>query len=135
MEYIEKDKDMSVIKSLNKSIKNCDKEIENLMASLKQASSDNVRDLLLGEIENVQQRQKELKTQLLFEEANNMPISAREIRYYLTRLKDGNVNDINYRRMLINTFIYKIYLYDDKVLISYTTQEEKRLRFLAKSIC
>ena len=128
MEYIEKEQDLTEIKKLQKSIKNSEKEIEGLLASLKQATSDNVRDLLLSELEKVQQHQKGLKAQLEFEEANNMPISASEIRFYLTELKNGNVNSKKYRRLLIDTFIYKIYLYDEKMVISYTTQESNDIK-------
>lgn len=134
MEYIEKEKDTSAIKSLQKSIKNCKKEIENLLTSLKQANNDSIRNLILSEIDNIQLRQKELETQLLFEEANNMPISATQIRFYLTELKKGNVKDIEYRRLLIDTFIHKMYLYDDKMIITFTTQKEISVNFPSSDI-
>lgn len=128
MEYIENEKDTTLIKSLQKSIKSCKKETENLLTSLKKADNDSVRDLIMNEISNIQTRQKELENQLLIEEANNMPITAVQIRFYLTELKKGNVNDIKYRRLLIDTFIHKIYLYDDYMIITYTTQEDKNVK-------
>ena len=129
IEYIEKEKDTSAIKILQKSIKKCSKEIESLLTGLKQANSDNIRTLILTEIDKLQNQQKDLENQLLFEEANNMPVNASQIRFYLTELKKGNINDVSYRRLLIDTFIYKIYLYDDKMIITYTTQDEKSVHF------
>lgn len=96
--------------------------------SFKQAPSDNVRDLLLNEIENVQERQRSLKDQLVFEEANNMPVSASQIRFYLTELKKGSINSKRYRRLLIDTFIQKIYLYDEKIIINYATQDSSDIK-------
>jgi len=35
------------------------------------------------------------------------------------------VNDINYRRALVDTFISKIWLYDDKMTILYNVQDSQ----------
>ena len=114
---------------LQKSIKKFSKEIDSLLTSLKQANNDNIRSLILNEIDKLQTQQKDLENQLLLEEANNMPINASQIRFYLTELKKWNINDVSYCRLLIDTFIYKIYLYDDKMIITYTTQDEKSVQF------
>lgn len=57
-----------------------------------------------------------------------MPVTASEIRFYLTELKKGNINTKKYKRALIDTFIYKIYLYDEKMVINYTTQESNDIK-------
>ena len=33
----------------------------------------------------------------------------------MSELKKGNINDIKYRKTLINVFVNSIYLYDDKI--------------------
>jgi len=43
------------------------------------------------------------------------------VHFFLRKLKDGNVDDIKYRRTLINVFINKIYLYDDKLTIIFNS--------------
>ena len=126
--FLEQEKDLSEIKKLQKSLKKCEQEIESLLASIRQATSDNVRNLLISELEKAQEQQKGLKAQLEFEEANNMPVTASEIRFYLTELKKGNINTKKYKRALIDTFIYKIYLYDEKMVINYTTQESNDIK-------
>lgn len=40
-------------------------------------------------------------------------------------MKKGNINDLKYRKLLINTFINKIYLYDDKLTILFNTQDKE----------
>lgn len=134
IEFIEKDKDLSEIKKLQKSLKKCEKEIESLLTAVRQATSDSVRNLLLTELEKAQEQQKGLKAQLEYEEANNMPITASEVRFYLTELKKGNINTKKYKRLLIDTFIYKIYLYDDKMVINYTTQDASNIKLPDKNL-
>ena len=46
------------------------------------------------------------------------------IAFFLYELKKGNVDDIEYRRALIATFINKIFLYDDKLIIHFNTDGE-----------
>ena len=126
--FLEQEKDLSEIKKLQKSLKKCEQEIESLLASIRQATSDNLRNLLISELEKAQEQQKGLKAQIEFEEANNMPVTASEIRFYLTELKKENINTKKYKRVLIDTFIYKIYLYDEKMVIDYTTQESNDIK-------
>ncbi len=38
-------------------------------------------------------------------------------------MKNGDINDIKYRRALISVLINKIYLYDDKATIIFNTQD------------
>ncbi len=63
-----------------------------------------------------------------------MPITASEVRFYLTELKKGNINTKKYKRLLIDTFIYKIYLYDDKMVINYTTQDASNIKLPDKNL-
>ena len=100
----------------------------NILIVVRQATSDSVRNLLISELEKAQEQQKGLKAQLSYEEANNMPVIASEVRFYLTELKKGNINTKKYKRILIDTFIYKIYLYDEKMVINYTTQESNDIK-------
>lgn len=44
------------------------------------------------------------------------------VKFFLNDLKNGDINDVKYRRALITVLINKIYLYDDKVTIIFNTQ-------------
>ena len=43
----------------------------------------------------------------------------------MTQLKNGNIKNMKYRKIFIDTLIDKIYLYDDKMTIIFTTQNKK----------
>ena len=46
-----------------------------------------------------------------------------EVRFFLDQFRKGDINDAKYRQALIDTFVNKIYLYDDKMTILYNTQD------------
>ena len=50
-------------------------------------------------------------------------LTEQQIKYFLLKLKDGNIDDIKYRKTLITLFINKIYVYDDKLTITFNVGE------------
>ena len=48
-----------------------------------------------------------------------------EVLFFLSKLKNGDINDIKYKKILINTFINKIYLYDNNMIIIFNTQDKE----------
>ena len=44
---------------------------------------------------------------------------------FLRANKKANINNTKYNKILIATFVNKIYLYDDKIVIIFTTQDRK----------
>ena len=43
---------------------------------------------------------------------------------YLTQLAQGDISNLTYRKALIRLFVNKIFLYDDKLIITFTTGDE-----------
>ena len=50
-------------------------------------------------------------------------LTEQQIRYFLLKLKDGDIDDIKYRKTLITLFINKIYVYDDKLTVTFNVGE------------
>lgn len=50
-------------------------------------------------------------------------LTEQQIKYFLLKLKDGNIDDIKYRKTLITLFINKIYVYDDEFTITFNVGE------------
>jgi hypothetical protein len=46
-----------------------------------------------------------------------------EIKFFLNRLKTGDVDDEKYKRALITIFINAVYLYDDRAVIVFNTTD------------
>ena len=48
---------------------------------------------------------------------NFINLTKEQIKSFLLLIKNGNKNDIKYRKTLISIFVNEIYLYDDKLTI------------------
>ena len=62
-----------------------------------------------------------LEAQIAKEEQVLPNISEQGIRFFLTELRKGNADDIRYRKTLIDVFVNRIYLYDDRITITYNS--------------
>ena len=69
----------------------------------------------------MEKEHSELQKQIALEEKNFPVLTVPMVHFFLRKLKDGNVDDIKYRKTLINVFINKIYLYDDKLTIIFNS--------------
>lgn len=70
--------------------------------------------------ENLNKRRMELeevKKQIAIEKMNFINLTKEQIKSFLLLIKNGNKNDIKYRKTLISIFVNEIYLYDDKLII------------------
>lgn len=46
-----------------------------------------------------------------------------QVRFFMERFINGDINDLKYRRALVDTFVRKIVLFDDKLTILYNVQD------------
>ena len=64
-----------------------------------------------------------LERQIFMEKTSNTVPTVNEIRFFLNQFRKGDINDAKYRQALVDTFVNKIYLYDDKMTVLYNTQD------------
>lgn len=121
---IEKDKENSNLKRLNKLLKDNEKQKANLFDSLKICELDDVKKSIFEEISKMEKQHKEIQNEIKLEQVQYLNLEEPQIIYFLTQLRNGSLDNEKYRKTLINVLIYKIYLYDDNVTIVFTTQEE-----------
>ena len=119
-----KERENTVLKRLNKMLKENEKQKANLFDSLKICDIDSVRHSIFEEINKMEIEHTKIKNELMLEESRNIKLTVSQVKFFLIQLKRGNINDIKYKRMLINTLINKVYLYDDNILIIFNTQDK-----------
>ncbi len=121
----EQEKDTSNYTRLVTAIKENDKQKQNLVNSLKVgADNENFQKLIFEQFEALDRQQDELKKELNLEDSLQNSLSREMIMFFLNNLKNGDINDYKYRKLLVDVFVNKIYLYDDKMTIFFTTQSE-----------
>lgn len=114
------------IEYLEKQLKQLEKEKNNLLDSLKICDIDNVRQTIFQELNKIDKKYHEMQQELSIEKLNTVNVTVSQVKFFLTKLRDGDVNDIKYKEMLINVFIDKIYLYDNKLTILFNINENIR---------
>ena len=116
----EQEKDTDNLKRLRKLLKENEQATENLFKALE---SGQIVDVIAERISQKKQERNELE-RLILEETSAHPLpTVNEVRFFLNQFRKGDVNDTKYRQALIDTFVNKIYLYDDKMTVLYNTQD------------
>lgn len=118
----EKTKDNS--KYIEQQIKELDKQKLNLLASLRICDYDNARKAIFEDLEKVENELNRLNILLDEEKSTKLEITEEQIKFFLYGIKNGDVNDVKYRKLLINIFINKVYLFDDHITIIFNTQNK-----------
>ena len=119
-----KTQDSSRVKQLQREILKLQKERDHLFDSLKVCDYDDVKQSIFEEISKIEQQRKNIERQIREEESEIFQISEKDIILFLKGLRNGDIQDIKYKKMLINVLIYKVYLYDNHITIIYTIQNE-----------
>lgn len=105
-------------------MKENEQQNKNLIDSLKMCNVDSIRQTLFDEIQKMEEEQKEIEKELLLEGMQKIDITIPEIKFFLKEMRKGKIDDINYRKTLINVLINKVYLYDDNITIIFNSQNK-----------
>ena len=108
----EKNAQNCLMKALEKQIHKLEKNIENLMVALE--NGDNV-DLINERITNNRVELNKTKKRYDIESKKLINLTEQQIKFFLIKLKNGDTDDMKYRKTLITLFINKIYVYDDEI--------------------
>ncbi|MBQ7956383.1 MAG: recombinase family protein [Lachnospiraceae bacterium] len=121
----EKEESFAVIRQLESDLRKKQKEVNNQMASLRVCDDEFTRKSIFADIKQLGKEMETIEKRLSVERAKHVLVSEDQIIDRLTKLADGDIKDITYRRALIRIFVNKIYLYDDKFTITFTTGNEE----------
>ena len=121
----EKEKDNTILKRLDNQLMENDRQKANLFDSLKVCDIDSVRKSIFEEIAKMEADRKEIETQIQKEKAKKVNLDETQVRYFLQQMRSGDLNNMKYRKMLVNTLINKIYLTDGDITIYFNTQDKE----------
>lgn len=79
--------------------------------------------MIAERISQKKRERNELEQQILVETSSHPTPTVNKVRFFLNQFRKGDVNDLKYRRALVDTFVNRIYLYDDKMTVLYNTQD------------
>lgn len=105
---------------LKQQLQQCETEIRNVMKAIRQGIITETTKECLEELETQRDSLKASIAQLALERRK---FTKEEIVEWISRYKDGNINDPDYRREIIDTFVNSVYVYDDKLLLTYNYRD------------
>ena len=111
-----------LIKELEKKIKDTEKAIDNLLVAIE--NGNNV-DLINNRISQKRKDLDELELLLLKEQNKLLYMDKEHIRFFLNQLKNGNINDIKYKKKLISIFVNEIHVTEKEVTIVFNVSKQK----------
>lgn len=120
----EEEKDTSNIKRLKKMLADNERKHENTLNAIMESEIDSVRKALGNKIPILENEHRELERLIAIEEEPYPNISEETVILFLTALKKGRINDMKYRKSLIDIFVNRIYLYDNRVTITYNSGDK-----------
>ena len=110
MEIIKKEaQDKSVLEALQAQLKDTEKRLNNILDLMEQGiATSTTKDRLL-ELEN---RKEDLIQQIAVESTKRPFLTKERIIYWLESFKNGNVDDLAFKRKVIDTLVNSVYVYD-----------------------
>jgi len=114
------DRDNVNVPLYEQQIREADTAINNLLNAIQQGILTRSTKKRLEELEN---RRDELENRLACEKLAKPKVSAEFMTFWLHRFRKLDVRQQSHRKMLIDTFINAIFLYDDKMVITFNYKE------------
>lgn len=110
----------TTIPKLQAKLKETEKYIDNMLTAIQQGLINVSAKKRLDELEETK---KEIETAILAEKLQKPEITKEHIRCFFNRFKEIDVKDIESRKKLIDSFVNSVYVYDDKILITFNYKD------------
>jgi len=117
----EAEKDTTNLRRLKNELSENERKYKNLTDAIMECDIDSLRKELSLRAPELEQDRTRIEKEIALEEKAYPSLTVPKIKFFLTELKRGNVNDIKYRRVLISVFVNRIYLYDDKITLIFNS--------------
>jgi hypothetical protein len=117
----EAEKDTTNIRQLKKVHADNERKHKNLMDAIMECDDPNLRKSLYAKAPELEQERIRIEKEIALEEKVYPTLTVPKIKFFLTSLKKGSVNDMKYRKILISVFVNKIYLYDDRITLIFNS--------------
>lgn len=117
--------DRSELQRLEGLIQKAQEEKGNQMASLRACKDNTIREMIFEDLGKIGAETKELEKQVEIEKARRYVVTEQQVVDHLEGLADGDIKNLTYRKSLIRLFVNKIFLYDDRLTITFNTGDEE----------
>lgn len=122
--YIEQNTDTSYTESLKKALADVNKSISNLIKAIEQGIINEATKNRMNELD---EQKAEIESALASAKLKqNLGLTKEHILYFLHQFSNMNYTDSECQKRLIKTFINSIFIYDDKVVLTFNYSGDDR---------
>ena len=114
------DQENTTLPLLEKQMREVENGIENMLNAIQAGVLTNSTK---SRLEKLEAQQKELEVRIAEEKIARPRLSENQVRFWLTRFRKLDPNVKSHRETLINAFVNAVYLYDEKVLITFNYKD------------
>ena len=105
---------------LKQQLRECETSIRNVMKAIQQGIiTESTKECL----EELEAQRESLKTNILQVQMERRKFTKEEIVVWISKYKYGNINDLDYQKEIIDTFVNSVYVYDDKIVLTYNYKD------------
>lgn len=113
-EFMQTLRGQSAITAMQNELTDTEKAIGNLMKAIEMGIITDTTKTRMMELE---EKRKELQTSIRIESSLLQDIDPERLRFYIEDFRDKNLDNREYQKELLNTFVKAIYVYDDRLKI------------------
>ena len=121
----EAERDTSNLRYLQKRLTESERKRENALNAVLETDIPRLRENLYERIAQLEAEQENIREEISKETMPFPSLTAPKIKFFLMALKKGSMTDEKYKKMLIKIFVNKIYLYDDRITITFHSGDDK----------
>ena len=121
-ELSEKESNTDTLKRLKKKLKENETATNNLIKALE---SGKAIDIISAQIEKRQLEKQNLEVQIAREKIMKPKLEVEHVKFFFEKFLYGDLSDINFRQSLVDTFINKVYLFEDKLCVICNAKDSK----------
>ena len=106
-----------------------EKRIDNLLNAIEEGLLNaSAKERLDG----LEAKKSDLEVAIAKENIEKTPLTKEQIVFWISRFKDGDIDDPAYRKSIVDIFVNSIFLYEDKLVIAFNWKDSSKTVTLAE---
>jgi len=119
----------TTIPLLQKQLADIEKRIDNLLNAIEEGMANASAKQRLDGLEA---KKADLEVAIAKEKIAKTPLTKEEIVFWISRFKDGDVDDPEYRNRIVDIFVNSVFLYEDRLVIAFNWKDGTKTVTLAE---
>lgn len=119
----------TTIPFLQKQLDDVNKRIGNMLNAIEEGLMNASAKERLDALE---EKKADLEIALAREKLEKPPLSREQIVFWISKFKDGDIDDIEYQKSIVDVFVNAIFLYEDKLMIAFNYKDGTKTVTLAE---